>query len=140
MIGVQIAKAYDEGSSLDELVETFGYDAEQVKQILIQFSSRYRSEVKRETIGTDFTEDDLALATNAVKEIMQSTDDDYLRFRCARYLRDDKKGRLDALKGLGSLKIDVQTINIALRQAHQAKLATNSEKPVIELEEVTADK
>ena len=138
MIGVQIAKAYDEGSSIDELVGLFNYDTEQIKQVLVQFSKRYRAEIKKDTLATDFTDDDLALSTAVFKEVMLSTDDDYLKVRCARYIRDDKKGRLDALKGLGTLKIDVYNINLALKRAREAKAATDSEKPIIELEEVTS--
>lgn len=129
-----IVKLYEEQHwDLNLIAKEVGFEVDEVKAVLVQYSGGYRKDIKAE-VGTDYNDNDLALATSAIKEVMLSTEDEHLRVRCARYIRDDKKGRLDAIAGLGGLNINIFEFNDALRQARLAKEATENGKRPIEIE------
>lgn len=122
-----ILKQYDEHNmSIEDIVaEADGeYEVESVKAVLAQYSAKYRAAVRgNEKSIEDFSQDEGDMAKQAIASIMMSTDDDYLKFRTAKYIRDDKKGRLDVDK-MGKLNIDIMTFNIHIKQAKQARERT----------------
>lgn len=122
-----ILKQYDEHNmSIEDIVnESEGeYEVESVKAVLAQYSAKYRAAVRGDKgNGEDFTQDEGEMAKQTIARIMLSTDDDYLKFRTAKYIRDDKKGRLDVDK-MNGLKIDVMTFNFHIKQVKEARERT----------------
>lgn len=123
----QIITAYEEcGLDIDQIAEEFSVDELAVKATLMQFSVRYRDNIKSarkngEVSKADFTDNDLEESAEVLRQMMHSAEDENLRVRCARYIRDDKKGRLDALSGLKSLNMNIAIFNQRLLQAREAK-------------------
>jgi uncharacterized protein (DUF1778 family) len=116
----QIVTAYEvNGMTPEQIAETEGYDVTSVKSILMQFSSVYRRAMKE---GTEdgFTEDEELRARQVIAQLAQYAEDDHLRFRASRYIRDDKKGRLDVAKKTRGLNINVLMINAEIQKATQA--------------------
>lgn len=126
----QIISAYEDlGMSPDEIAQDQDLDVAAVKATLIQFSSRFRKDVKADD-ALDFTEDQVRRATDVILHLAQYSEDENLRFRAARYIRDDKKGRLDVIKQMTGLNINVLTIN---EQMQKAISAVNRAKGSIEV-------
>lgn len=122
-----ILKQYDEHAmSIEDIVaESEGeYEVESVKAVLAQYSRKYRDALKGDSRNRlDFTDDEAEMAKQAIADIMQSTEDDYLKFRTAKYMLDDKKGRLDAAN-MKNVNIDIMTFNIHIKQAKEARERT----------------
>lgn len=115
-----------------------------VKAVLMQYSVKYREDIKEQNKGCDsgdplgFSDDEALIAKNAIVSILQSTDDDYLKFRAAKRIIDEKKGRLDAAKDLRGLNIltNLVEFNNKIRAIAAARDSTNRlRSPVIDIEE-----
>lgn len=122
-----ILKQYNEHNmSIEDIVaESEGeYEVESVKAVLAQYSAKYRAAIRGDkNSNEDFSQDEGEMAKQTIASIMMSTDDDYLKFRTAKYIRDDKKGRLDVDK-MNGLKIDVMTFNFHIKQVKEARERT----------------
>jgi hypothetical protein len=133
-----IVKQYDDyNMSIEDIVAEHDgeLEVESVKSVLAQYSKKYRDACLEEGNREDFSKDEALLAKEAIVRVMQSSDDDQLVLRAAKYIRDDKKGRLDVDK-LRGLNINVFAFNEQLKKVKQARertLAMNGEKSVIEV-------
>lgn len=117
---MQIVTAYEvNGLTPEQIADLEGYDVGAVKSVLMQFSSAYRKAVKKgEEDG--FSEDEEMRARQVIAQLAQYAEDDNLRFRASKYIRDDKKGRLDVVKKQKGLNINVLMINAEIQKATQA--------------------
>ena len=118
----QLVSCYETlGMSPEQIADSLELDLTAVKAGLLQFSSRYREEAK-ENKDLDFSDSELAIANKTLIDLMQYSEDDNLRARVARYVRDDKKGRHDVAvvnaKQLGA----GLNINVTLLQQHLTKV------------------
>jgi hypothetical protein len=102
----------------EQIAEEYNLEIESIKATLMQFSSVFRQNAKKDD-QLNFTDQELIAANQTIAQIMQYSEDDNLRLRAARYLRDDKKGRLDAVKMAG-LNINVLQFNVQLQKARKA--------------------
>jgi hypothetical protein len=127
----QIISAYEQlGMSPDEIAQDQDLDVAAVKSVLIQFSTVFRKDLKIDE-SLDFTEEQVKRATDVILHLAQYSDDENLRFRAARYIRDDKKGRLDVVQQMTGLNINVITINEQMRKALEA---VNKSKEIVDVE------
>lgn len=115
----QIVKAYEElNLSLDIIAEEFSCSELEVKTILMSYSRQYRKDMNidgSEGKKLNFSEDDLSLVTEGMMQLFHSTDDEQLKFRILKYVRDDAKGRKDMDKNLGKLILNAVEFNNALQ-------------------------
>lgn len=122
---IQMVAAYENGQlPIDLIADEFETDELTVKAALLNHSLKYRGEVKadiKKGIEPDFTDTDLEMANNVIRQTVLETDDENLKFRAAKYIRDDKKGRKDILSGLGALHINVFEFNEQLRRQRIAR-------------------
>lgn len=133
---IQIVDAFEKlGMSIPEIATEFTEgDESVVKAILLQFSTTFRKDVKKgREVG--FSDDDHEEACRVITNLMRESDDDNVRSRMARYVRDDKKGRLDIGKGMGGIKIDVHVWNEQLRKMREAEARTLEIDTVKQIEE-----
>lgn len=130
----QIVKAYEElHLGVEDIASERELDCLEVKMCLMQFSSQYRKDIKLDSKNErqlDFTDEQLERANQVISQIMDSSEDDNLRSRMARYIRDDKKGRKDGLKNVKKLQINVAMFNAevmrnALKSIETAKSTTS---------------
>lgn len=135
----QIVIAYEEiNLGVEDIAREHDLDSMVVKACLMQYSLVYREALKAETGSVDkqldFTDDELELANKAISNLMQSTEDENMIFRCARYIRQDKKGRLDKAKGLQALNMGVGVFNEQLKKMEaaidRAKVVKGSDKTI----------
>lgn len=108
-----------------------------VKAVLMQFSSVYRKMCKVESDSEaefNFKDHELAVANQSIAELAAYAENEAVRLKAAIYLRDDRKGRLDAVKTLSGLNINVLTINEQMKKAMAA--IQRSKGVVIDAEEV----
>lgn len=120
----QILTAFEQlGMTVDEIALDNDVEVLSVKSTLLQYSEAYRNscKVSGEKEDTNFTGNDLEEANQVILSLMRHAEDENLRGRMAKYIRDDKKGRLDALSGLGKININVAIFNQQLLKARQAK-------------------
>jgi hypothetical protein len=71
---------------------------------LSQFSGKYREETtvaKKEPETPSFTESDEELAMRTIRTLTEYSEDENLRGRLAMYIREDRRGRRDAVSKLG---------------------------------------
>jgi hypothetical protein len=130
----QIISAYEDlGMTPDEIAQDQDLDVAAVKSVLIQFSTAFRKDVKKDD-ALDFTEDQVRRATDVILHLAQYSEDENIRFRAARYIRDDKKGRLDVIKSMTGLNINVLTINEQMKRAIDA---VNKSKGIIDVDTQT---
>lgn len=118
-----ITALYEGGLSVEQIAQDQELEVVSVKAALLQGSAQYRKEIAQiqdEGGGSVFTSSEEELARKTIVELMTCSDVDNVRFRCARYLRDDHKGRLDVNK-INKLNINVTVFNETLQRARQAK-------------------
>lgn len=131
----QIVKAYEEANvSPSDIASDRELDVCEVKLVLAQFSPKYQRDIKGATgerkKELDFNDDQLEMANNILYGTMLSTDDDNLKTRLAKYIRDDKKGRKDVhLKNLKKLNINVSVFNQQMMRAN-ASLEKSKQKAI----------
>lgn len=130
---LQIVKAYEElNIGPSDIAEARELDVVEVKMVLAQHSVQYRKDVgKEEKSGKKqigFTDEQHEMAVEAIFGTMLSTDDDNLKTRLAKYIREDKTGRRDVhLKNLKKLNINVAVFNQQMQRAN-ASLERSKEK------------
>jgi hypothetical protein len=111
------------GMGVEDIAEQQGMDPIAVKAALLQGSRAYResqvSNSKDEECGV-FTSREEQLARQAIVDLAAGSDDEHIRLKAAKYIRDDKKGRLDKA-AVGKLNINVLVFNETLRKARAAK-------------------
>lgn len=104
------------GMTPEEIAEAEDLDLSAVKGILMQNSAKYRKACKKD-VDFCFSDDEAMAAKQAIVEIMRYTDDDNLKLRAAKYLLDDKKGRLDVVKQQTGLNVNILQFNEHMQQA-----------------------
>jgi hypothetical protein len=115
----QIVTSYeDHDLTPEQIAKDQELDLDAVKATLMQFSAKYRREAKVDD-QLNFSEQGLVAANQVIEQIMQYSEDDNLRLRAAMYIRNDKKGRLDATQMRG-LNISVIQFNERLIKARQS--------------------
>jgi hypothetical protein len=113
----QIVVCFEEqGMTPEEIAADQDLEIGAVKAILIQCSSKYRKEIKNDN-GEHFTDEDLIAANQVIANLMRYAEDERLQARCAMYVRDDKKGRLDAVKQMAGLNVNVMVWNEQMKKA-----------------------
>ena len=104
------------GMTPEEIAEAEELDLSAVKGILMQNSSKYRKACKKE-VDFCFNDDEALAAKQVMVNLMRYSDDENLQFRAAKYLLDDKKGRLDVVQQQTGLNINVLQFNEHMQQA-----------------------
>lgn len=144
----QIIKAYEElNLGPSDIALERDLPIVEVKMVLMQFCSKYRKDTgadKENKLQLDFTDEQLERANQTIYQIMESSEDENLRSRMAKYIRDDKKGRKDALRNIKKLNINVSqfnhiTMQNALRSLEASKSISQeapSESNVLDVQEV----
>lgn len=116
----QIVTAFETlGMTPEEIADDQDLDLASIKSILMQSSSLYRKACKTND-ELNFTDDELVRANQVILNIAQYGEDERTRLRAAIYIRDDKKGRLDVVKAMSGLNINVLTFNEHMQQALDA--------------------
>ena len=118
----KIVSAYEVlNMSPDDIANAEGFDLGAVKIILNQCSSKYRADCSGNDVdeSLDFSDIDLVAANAVITQALYS-DDEFLRVRAAKYIRNDKKGRLDIKRDLRQLNFNIIQINDHFRQAMES--------------------
>lgn len=114
----QIVKSYENlHLSLEDIAKDSGFPVDEIKSVLLQYSVLYRKEMKAGNNFKDYTDEEALAAKHAIVSIMQSTDDDNLKFRAAKLIRDDKLGRKDIAKNMKGLNVNVFLFNEQMKRA-----------------------
>lgn len=120
MLNQQIVQAFEElHLTSSQIAEQFSLDELAVKAILMQFSVPYRQRMDSD-IDYNLTDKEALEAKETLVRLMRHSEDEHLQFKVARYILDDKKGRLDIGKNMGNLKMDVTVFNQYLVDARDA--------------------
>lgn len=93
-----------------------------VKSVLYANSAKYRNDTdtKKEL---DFNESDAELALSVIRRVAAYSEDDGTALKAAMFMRNDKKGRLDAKVGMKRLNINVTVLNEHFAKAAAAMAA-----------------
>lgn len=105
------------GLSPEQIAEALGLDLTAVKTVLGSSSPAFRRKAAVDDTAVSATE--VAEAKRAILEVMRYTEDENLRFRAARFMFDDGKGRHDKI-GQTNLNINVHLVNDQLQRARKA--------------------
>lgn len=125
-----IVTAFEElGMTPEEIALDQDLDISAVKASLMQFSVKYKNllngiNVKPDDL--DFQDQELREANTVILDLMRYSTDDKLRGKLACYVRDDKKGRLDAKQSLlqdmnNTFNVNVLVFNERLQKAKEAR-------------------
>lgn len=130
MTNQQIIQAHDELKlSPAQIAEQFNVDELAVKAILMSQSIAYRKRMDTE-IDYNLTDKEAFEAKETLVRLMRHSEDEHLQFKVARYILDDKKGRLDIGKNMSGLKMDVTVFNQYLIDAKDAlKMSKTQSRP-----------
>lgn len=131
----QIVSAYENcGMSVEEIAEDQELEPLAVKACLMQFSTVFKNELKsNKTEDIEFSAEDHVTAVDIIRTTAKYAQDEKLRYKAATYIRDDKKGRLDAIRQLGGLNINVLQFNETMKKAIAA---TNRAKGLVQSTDV----
>lgn len=123
-----IVTAYETlGLKPAEIATEFNMDELAVKATLMQFSGKFRADLRAgEDKSLDFGDTDLEEANQTIVRLMRHSEDENLQFRAAKFIRNDKKGRLDIVKGIGNLNVNISLFNQHLKAAQRAKELSRS--------------
>lgn len=120
MTNQQIVQAFDELKlTPTQIAEQFGMDEIAVKATLMQFSPVYRKTMDTQ-IDYNLSDKEALEAKETLVRLMRHSPDEHLQFKVAKYILDDKKGRLDVGKNLAGMRIDVNVFNQYLVQGRDA--------------------
>ena len=135
----QIILLFEQGGmSPEQIAEDQGADLLSIKAALMQGSAKYRKDVKAGVPDLDFSDTDLQLANKVISNLMQFSEDDNLRLRAAQYIRDDKKGRLDVVKAMSGLNVNINLFQEQLKRANASLVNTEEMRPNIEAKKPTS--
>jgi hypothetical protein len=112
------------GMTPEQISETEELSLIAVKAALMQSSSSYRKMVKAGEPDLDYTSQEQQIAKNIILNLAQFAEDDNLRLRAATYIRDDAKGRLDVVKAMAGLNVNVNLFQEQLARANAALSTT----------------
>lgn len=116
---LQLKTAYEDlGRTPEEIAETLGWELESVKAGLMTVSVQYRKDCRTEPEGETvlkFSEEQELNAIKVIHDIMMGSEDENLQLKAAMYLRDDRRGRKDAIKDLGK-SFQLSQFNIVMQQ------------------------
>lgn len=122
----QIVSAYERlNLSLEDIASEQDISVTEVKLVLSQFSSVFRAAVKEDR-DDSFTDDESLLVRDGMIRLLNETEDENLRFRILKYVRDDKKGRKDAIVGLNKVNINIALFNEQLKRMQLVAGVTRS--------------
>lgn len=120
----QIITCYEQlGSTPQEIAQELDFDVTCVKAILMQNSSIYRKACGAEPEEEDsfnFSKEELKMANQTIVHLAAGAEEDAIRLRAATYIRDDKKGRLDIVKQMNGLNINLTVFNETFQKAQAA--------------------
>jgi len=124
----QIKILYEqEGMSPEEIAADQEMELAAVKACLMSCSSAYRKACGGEEPEEDklnFTNDQLEAVNRVIYEIAIGAEDDSVRLKAATYLRDDKKGRKEVVKGIQNTQFNVLMFNEQMQKIRALKDAT----------------
>lgn len=113
-----------------EIAEDQDLELSAVHAVLLQFSSVFRK-ANGKTVAEEFTDEEHQMARDVIVTTARYSEDERLRLKAAAYIRDDKKGRLDAIKNsFGAVNFNVLSFNEIMRKAVNAK---NKAKGIIDV-------
>lgn len=116
---LQLKTAYEDlGQTPETIAETLGWELESVKAGLMSVSVQYRKDCRTEPEGETvlkFSEEQELNAIKVIHDIMMGSEDENLQLKAAMYLRDDRRGRKDAIKDLGK-SFQLSQFNIVMQQ------------------------
>jgi hypothetical protein len=147
----QIVKAYEILSlTPEQIAKEQELDILSVKACLLQFSSKYKLAVKKESreqseiscvdsqscemsnkIG--FTEVQEQMALDVIADLAAYSEDERVQIKAATFIRDDRQGRRDFASKFGSLNINVITFNEQLKKAWQIVQEAKKPKEIIDV-------
>lgn len=155
----QIVNAYETlDMSPEDIAKEQELDILSIKACLCQFSEKYRADITNEstcrkangiseqsnvpaTVILGFTEQQERMALDTIANLAQYSDDENVQLRAAKYIRDDRTGRMDFANKMGSLNVNVFAFNEQLRKA--MSVVKVAKEPVVNVsstkELVTAD-
>ncbi len=130
---IQIVTMYEElGFSPEEIAEDLDYDIVAVKSSLISHSKKYASLFTTKDVLTPeqaeankelFTDDDMRVAANVMKDLATGAEAENVKFRAAEFIINERKGRND-IKALKETQVNIVMFNeqIARAKAVQEKM------------------
>ena len=132
----QIVTAFeDAGLTPEQIAEDLEFDLLAVKAILTQYSTKFRSESKKDD-ALAFKIDEAEEMKSIILGLARYSDDEHLQFKAAKFVLEDKKGRLDLNTKVPGLQINVVTFNEQMKRALQAEQRTLERNVPIEVEEL----
>ncbi len=111
------------GMSVEQIADDTGFDPSAIKAILLQSSSMYRKDAKKDD-SLQFTEDEASECKKIIFDLARHSEDEYMQFKAARYVLDSKTGRLDIGKNLQQINFNAIDFNIQMTKAMKAARAT----------------
>jgi hypothetical protein len=117
----QIVTAYETlGMDAEAIASAMGFETFAVKAILNQESPAYRAALKSNDKTAEFDDNDEAVALDTIRYLAKNAEDDGIRLNAAKYLRNDKKGRLDVKRDIRSMNFSITLLNGHMQQAMAA--------------------
>src|SRR5947207_14284019 len=101
----QCVALYSQGINVEDIGEELNIEKEAIKLVLTQHSPEYRPAIKKNS--DTLTDQDYELAKEALKSCLWS-EEDSTKFRAARFIINEIKGRNDVIKNLQQ----VNSINV----------------------------
>lgn len=123
----QIVAAFEDSCmSPEDIAQSLGFDLLAVKAVLLQNCPSYRKSAKKDD-ALQFTENEAEEMKGIILNIARYEEDDQsLKFKAAKFILEDKKGRLDIGKQMNTLNINVLDFNAQLKKAIEAEKRTLS--------------
>lgn len=135
----QIKISYEDlGMSPLEIAEDRQLQPESVKATLMACSVKYRKdcgaiETEKSGVvddGLNFTDEQLQRVNARIFELAVGSENEVVALKAAMYIRDDKKGRHDAVKALGGMTFNVLQLNQQFKRADAIMKAALSGEPI----------
>ena len=112
----------DESMSPAEIAEDRGLELSAVKSALMQCSAKYRRDCGSEPEEVDelnFSKEEQLQVKRMMMDIALGADDEHLRAKMCINIRDDAKGRKDAVKQMQGNNFNILYINEQLKKVRE---------------------
>ena len=127
----QITKCYESGADEATIAQGFGVPVAQVKALLYSKSAKYRKSLARESKANVPIDEEML---DIVATLARESDNELIKLSAAKFVRDDVKGRRDAIpvdQNKQNAVIDFLTARLAAAELARKKFYDMKEAHVI---------
>lgn len=114
-----------------EIATALDYEESSVKLVLASASTVYRQRHAKGSAEETFSVNEYDLARRTMSELLETAENEAVKYRCAKYIIDETKGR-NNINPLAGVQVNINVLNETVKRAREAiQLAKDGARPAV---------